>query len=56
MYVDIVKSNILNLNKHFFSSFSYNKNVNFPDISVGNNKINTIKTNFKGMHLDKKKL
>ena len=35
--------------------FSYNKNVNFPDISVGNNTINeTSVTEFLGIHLDKK--
>ena len=34
---------------------SYNKNVNFPDISVGNNTINeTSVTKFLGIHLDKK--
>ena len=35
--------------------FSNNKNVNFPDISVGNNTINeTFVTKFLGIHLDKK--
>ena len=35
--------------------FSYNKNVNFPDISVGNNTINeTSVTKFLGIHWDKK--
>ena len=35
--------------------FSHNKNVNFPDISVGNNTINeTSVTKFLGIHLDKK--
>ena len=35
--------------------FSYNKNVNFPDISVGNNTINkTSVAKFLGIHLDKK--
>ena len=35
--------------------FSYNKNVNFPDISVGNNTINeTSVTKFLGIHLTKK--
>ena len=35
--------------------FSYNKNVNFPDTSVVNNKINeTSVTKFLGIHLDKK--
>ena len=34
--------------------FSYNKNVNFPDNNVGNNKINeTSVTKFLGIHLDK---
>ena len=35
--------------------FSYNKNVNFPDISVGNNTINeTSVTIFLVIHIDKK--
>ena len=35
--------------------FSYNQNVNFPDISVANNTINeTSVTKFSGIHLDKK--
>ena len=35
--------------------FSYNKTVNFPDISVDNNTINeTSVTKFLGIHLDKK--
>ena len=35
--------------------FSYNKNVNLPEISVGNNTINeTSVTKFLGTHLDKK--
>ena len=35
--------------------FSYNKNVNFPDISVGNNTINkTSVTIFLGIHIDNK--
>ena len=35
--------------------FSYNKNVNFPDISVGNNTINeTSVTRFLVIHIDKK--
>ena len=35
--------------------FSYNKNVNFSDIRVGNNNINkTSVTKFLGIHLDKK--
>ena len=35
--------------------FSYNKNINFPDISAGNNTINeTYITKFLGIHLEKK--
>ena len=35
--------------------FSYNKNVNFPHISVGNNTISeTSDTKFLAIHLDKK--
>ena len=35
--------------------FSYNKNVNFPDISLVNNTINeTSVTKFLGIHIDKK--
>ena len=35
--------------------FSYKKNVNIPDISVGNNTINeTSATKFLGIHVDKK--
>ena len=35
--------------------FSYNKNVNFPDISVGDNTINETSVSiFFGKHLDKK--
>ena len=35
--------------------FSYNKNVNFLDISAGNNTINeTSVTKFLGLHIDKK--
>ena len=35
--------------------FSYNKNVNFPIIKIGNNKINeTQVTKFLSIHLDKK--
>ena len=38
-----------------YKLFSYNKNVNFPDISVGNNTINeTSVTKFLGIHIDKK--
>ena len=36
--------------------FSYNKKVNFPDISVRNNTIkDTSVTKFLGIHIDKKK-
>ena len=35
--------------------FSYGKDVNFPDISIGNNTVNeTSVTKFLGIHLDKK--
>ena len=35
--------------------FSYNKNVNFQDICVGNNTMNeTCVTKFLGIHIDKK--
>ena len=35
--------------------FSYNKNVNFPNIRIGNNKIYEISViKFFGIHLDKK--
>ena len=35
--------------------FSYNKNVNFPIITIGNNKINeTSVIKFLDIHLDKK--
>ena len=35
--------------------FSYGKDVNFPDISVGNNTINeTSVSKFLGIHFDKK--
>ena len=35
--------------------FFYNKNVNFPIIKIGNNKINeTSITNFLGIYLDRK--
>ena len=52
-----LKSNKISINadKTMYMMFSYNKNFNFPDISVGNNKINeTSVTKFKGIHLDKK--
>ena len=52
-----LKSNKISINadKTKYMLFSYNKNVNFPDISVGNNTINeTSVTTFLGIHLDKK--
>ena len=51
-----LKSNKISINadKTKYMLFSY-KNVNFPDISVGNNTINeTSLTKFLGIHLDKK--
>ena len=45
----------INANKTKYMLFSYGKDVNFPDISVGNNIINeTSVTKFLGIHLDKK--
>ena len=45
----------INADKSKYMLFSYNKNVNFPDISVGNNTINeTSVTKFLGIHLDEK--
>ena len=52
-----LKSNKISINadKTKYMLFSYGKDVNFPDISVGNNTINeTSVTNFLGIHLDKK--
>ena len=52
-----LKSNKIssNADKTKYMLFSKNKNLNFPDISVGNNKINeTSVTKFLGIHLDKK--
>ena len=52
-----LKSNKISINadKTKYMLFSYNKNVNFSDISVGNNTINaTSVTKFLGIHLDKK--
>ena len=52
-----LKSNKISINadKPKCMLFSYNKNVNFPDNSVGNNTINeTSVTKFLGVHLDKK--
>ena len=42
----------INADKTKYKLFSYNKNVNFPDISVGNNTINeTSAAKFLGIHL-----
>ena len=52
-----LKSNKISINpdKTKYMLFSYNKNVNFTDISVGNNTINeTSVTKFLGIHIDKK--
>ena len=52
-----LKSNkiCINADKTKNMLFSYNKNVNFIDISVGNNTINkTSVTQFLDIHLDKK--
>ena len=52
-----LKSNKISINadKTKYMLFSYNKNVNFPDISVGNNTIReTSVTKFLGIHIDKK--
>ena len=43
----------INADKTKYMLFSYNKNVNFPDIIAGNNKINeTSVTKFLGIHRD----
>ena len=52
-----LKSNKISINadKTKYMLFSYNKNVSFPDISVGNNTINaTSVTKFLDIHFDKK--
>ena len=52
-----LKSNKISINadETKYMVFSYNKNVNFSDISVGNNTINeTSVTKFFAIHLDKK--
>ena len=52
-----LKSNKISINedKTKYMLFSYGKDVNFPDISVGNKRINeTSVTKFLGIHLDKK--
>ena len=52
-----LKSNKISINadKSKYMLFSNNKNVNFPIIKIGNNKINeTSLTKFLGIHLDKK--
>ena len=44
----------INADKTKFMLFPYNKNVNFPDIRIVNNKINeTSVSKFLGIHLDK---
>ena len=52
-----LKSNKISINadKTKYMLFPYNKSVNFPDISVGNNTMNeTSVTELLGIHLDKK--
>ena len=52
-----LKSNKISINadKTKYMLFSDNKNVNFPDISVGNNIINeTSVSKFLGIHINKK--
>ena len=52
-----LKSNKISINadETKYMLFSYNKNVNFPDISVGNNKIDeTSVSKFLATHIDKK--
>ena len=52
-----LKSNKISINadKTKYMLFSYNKNVNFPNINVSNNTINEISvTKFFGKHIDKK--
>ena len=52
-----LKSNQISINadKTKYILFSYNKNVNLTDISVGNDTINeTSVTKFLGIHLDEK--
>ena len=52
-----MKSNKISINadQTKYMLFSDNKNANFPDISVGNNKINeTSVTKFLGIYIDKK--
>ena len=47
----------INADKTKYMLFSYNKNLNFPDISVGINEINeTSVTNFLGNILTKNQL
>ena len=46
---------IINAHKTKYMLFSYGKDVNFPDISLGNNTMNeTSVTKFLGIYLDKK--
>ena len=52
-----LKSNKISINadKIKYMQLSYNKNVHFPGISLGKNKINnTSVTKFLSIHLDKK--
>ena len=50
-----IKKNSINPYKTTYMLFFYNKNVHFPIIKIGDNKINeTSVTNFLGIHLDKK--
>ena len=51
---ELIKINI-NADKTKYMLFSYNVNVNFPFVKIGNNKINEISVSkFVGIHLDKK--
>ena len=53
----LLKSNKISINadKTKCMPFFHNNNVNFPIITLGNNKINeTSVTKFLGIHLDKK--
>ena len=52
-----LKSNniIISTDKAMFMLISYNKNINFPIVKIGNNKINeTPVTKFLSIHLDTK--
>ena len=51
----VPQGSILGTDKTKYMLVSYNKNVNFPDLSEGNNTINeTSITKFLGIHLDRK--